>query len=80
MAFRFPVREWPSKGAATMPRDGEMPEQLAIAFDLRRRASWVRRLTEGMISKMDHDRLRNYVENLEKRAAELEEEHRAVAD
>ncbi len=63
-----------------MPRDGELSEQLATAFDLRRRASRVRRLMGGMISKMDHDRLRDYVENLEKRAAQLEEKHRAVVE
>jgi hypothetical protein len=63
-----------------MPRDGELSEQLATAFDLRRRASRVRRLMGGMISKADYDRLRDYVESLEKQAAELEEEHRAIAE
>jgi hypothetical protein len=63
-----------------MPRDGEMTEQLATAFDLRRRASRVRRLLGGLISEAEPDRLRNYVNNLEKQAAELEEEHRAIAE
>jgi hypothetical protein len=57
-----------------MPRDGEMPKQLATAVNLRRRASRVRRLMGGMISKADYDRLRDYVENLETRAAGLTKE------
>jgi hypothetical protein len=61
-----------------MPRDGDISEPLATAFDLRRRASWVRRLMGG-ISNADYDRWRSYVENLEVRAAQLEEEHRDVA-
>jgi hypothetical protein len=62
------------EGGSSMPRDGEMPKQLATAVNLRRRASRVRRLMGGMISKADYDRLREYVENLETRAAGLDKE------
>lgn len=52
----------------------------ATATDLRRRASRVRRLMGGMISKADYDRLRDYVENCETRAAGLDEEWRGGSD
>jgi len=55
-----------------MPRDGGIAEQPVAAVNLRRRASRVRRLMGGMISKADYDRLRDYVEHLEMRAAALD--------
>ena len=61
-----------------MPRDGELSDQIGTSFDLRRRASHMRRLMGGMISQAG--RLREDVEHLEKRAAELDEEHRAIAE
>ncbi len=55
-----------------MPRDGVTSEHLVRATDLRRRASRVRRLIGGMVSKADYDRFLKYVAELEARAAELE--------
>ena len=51
-----------------------MAEECVSAADLRRRASRVRRLMGGMMSKADYDRLRDYVEGLELRAVELDKE------
>ncbi len=55
-----------------MPRDGGTSKQLIEAAALRRRASRVRCLMGGMVSKADYDRRREYVEGLESRAAKLE--------
>ena len=55
-----------------MARDGGISEQPVAAVDLRRRASRVRRLMGGMISKANYDRLRDYVDDLEMRAAALD--------
>jgi hypothetical protein len=57
-----------------MPRDAEIAERSVSAAHLRRRASRVRRLMGGMISKADYDRLRDHVEDLEMRAAALDAE------
>ena len=57
-----------------MPRDGGASENLVTVASLRQRVSRVRRLMGGMLSKTDHDRLRDYVEALERRTVELERE------
>ena len=55
-----------------MARDRGISKQPVAAVDLRRRASRVRCLMGGMISKANYDRLRDYVDDLEMRAAALD--------
>lgn len=52
---------------------GAKPEQLETVANLRRRASRVRRLMGGMSSKADYDRLREYADEMDTRAADLEQ-------
>jgi hypothetical protein len=56
-----------------MPRSGGQSKPPVTAANLRRRAARVRRLMGGMTSKADHDRLREYAEEMDARAVELEQ-------
>jgi hypothetical protein len=66
------------KGESGMPEDGEQSDQLATLFDLRRRASHMRRLMGGTIPQAG--RSREYVETLERQAAELGQYDRASGE
>jgi len=56
-----------------MPRGGETSEQPETATDLRRRAQQIWRLIGGVTAQGDRDRLREFAEELEARAAEQEQ-------
>ena len=55
-----------------MPRDGLVADSQITAANLRLRAARARRLMGGMVGKEDYDRILEYSEGLEARAAELE--------